>query len=192
MSIIATVLDTETTGLHPDKGDEIIEVCASLVNINEGITISTIVQRFMPNKKINPKAEAVHGISMDDLRGEKSLDLYWPVLYDYINQGDVIVAHNAEFDMSFLEEACGTYGTPSFDQPIFCTMQSGRWSTFSGELPNLSKLCFASGVGYDSEEAHAAQYDVDKTVQCLLYGYKSGVYTMPKIEFDALPEKAAA
>ena len=59
-------LDTETTGLNPDKGDRIIEVCVVKVD-TEGKSHAVFEQRINPRKQISPEASAVHHIYNEDL-----------------------------------------------------------------------------------------------------------------------------
>ncbi len=94
------VLDTETTGLDPAKGHRIIEIgCVELLNaIPTGQTFHVYLD---PERDIPEEAFRVHGISAEFLVGKP---LFAQVSADLLNfLGDaMIVAHNAEFDLRFL------------------------------------------------------------------------------------------
>jgi len=63
---------------------------------------------------------------------------------------------------------------------VFDTMTEGRWATPDGKLPKLQELCFALEVEYDTNKAHAAEYDVDVMMECLWKGIDCGFFTLPK------------
>ncbi len=58
-------------------------------------------------------------------------------------------------------------------------MKNGRWATANGKNPKLGELCWALQVDYDPALAHAAEYDVQKTAECLWRGVDAGLYKLP-------------
>lgn len=96
------VIDTETTGLDPSSGDEIIEL-AGVEIIDNQITGNYFQMFFRPQKSIDISAQNVHGISIFDLINkpifsEESIEQ----IEKYINGAELII-HNAKFDLKFLE-----------------------------------------------------------------------------------------
>ncbi|OTG66655.1 DNA polymerase III subunit epsilon [Acinetobacter silvestris] len=93
------ILDTETTGFYYQDGDRIIEVGA-LEMINRKLTGSSIHIYINPEKPVGD-SENVHGISDDFLKDKPKYNEIADVLFDYL-KGAEIIAHNATFDMNFL------------------------------------------------------------------------------------------
>ncbi|ENX34961.1 DNA polymerase III, epsilon subunit [Acinetobacter colistiniresistens] len=94
------ILDTETTGFYYQDGDRIIEVGA-IEMINRKLTGSSIHIYINPEKAVGD-SENVHGISDDFLKDKPKYAEISDVLFDYL-KGAEIIAHNATFDMNFLD-----------------------------------------------------------------------------------------
>ena len=94
------ILDTETTGFYFQDGDRIIEVGA-IEMINRKLTGSSIHIYINPEKPVGD-SENVHGISDDFLKDKPKYAEISDALFDYL-KGAEIIAHNATFDMNFLD-----------------------------------------------------------------------------------------
>ncbi|WP_180095757.1 MULTISPECIES: DNA polymerase III subunit epsilon [unclassified Acinetobacter] len=94
------ILDTETTGFYYQDGDRIIEVGA-LEMINRKLTGSSIHIYIQPEKLVG-ESENIHGISDEFLKDKPKFAEIADVLYQYL-KGAEIIAHNATFDMNFLD-----------------------------------------------------------------------------------------
>lgn len=94
------VLDTETTGLDPRKGDRLIEIgCVELVN---RIPSGREFHRFInPERDVPAEAQAVHGISTAFLLDKPLFSAVAQEFLEFVGE-DVLVIHNATFDMGFL------------------------------------------------------------------------------------------
>jgi DNA polymerase-3 subunit epsilon len=118
--VACTVVDTETTGLEPGKGDEIIAVGAvRIVNgrLLRGETFDTLVK---PRRTGTGLGEAIHGITQQMLRGQPAIEEVLPRLHRFVAD-TVVVGHDVAFDMRFFEEA----GTPlgcAFTNPTLDTL----------------------------------------------------------------------
>lgn len=94
------VLDTETTGLGPHKGDRIVEIgCIELVDRKP--TGEHYQQYINPMRPMSEGAFKVHGLSGDFLRGFPAFPLIAEDFLRFVH-GAEIIAHNAPFDISFL------------------------------------------------------------------------------------------
>lgn len=107
------ILDTETTGFYYQDSDRIIEVGA-LEMINRKLTGSSIHIYINPEKPVGD-SENVHGISDDFLKDKPKYDEIAQVLFDYL-KGAEIIAHNASFDMNFLNMEFKRSGFPALSE----------------------------------------------------------------------------
>lgn len=181
--LVLAFADIETTGLRQEDGHRIIEVAVGLWRYLPGTAPrkvgKTWVQRIDPKRDIDPGAQAVHGISRASLVGSPVWEDVAPKLHKILKATDVLIAHNIEFDGPFiaLELVRTGYSIPAFQ--TFCTMKNGRAATSMGKVPNLSELCWATGVDYDPDAAHAADYDVECTEQAYWNGLQTGLFECP-------------
>ncbi len=94
------ILDTETTGLDPHRGDRLIEIgCIELINrIPSGREYHCFIN---PERDVPKEAENVHGISTDFLRDKPKFAQVAHSFLEFIAE-DGLVIHNAAFDIGFL------------------------------------------------------------------------------------------
>jgi DNA polymerase-3 subunit epsilon len=176
--------DTETTGLDQTKGHRIIEVALKLYDLDSREPIGKYVQRINPERSIDPDAQAVHGIKFEDLVGCPTWDAVGPKLSLLMSKCDYMVVHNGEgFDIPFVLLELIRIGAPLPVVRLIDTMLQGRWATPDGAIPNLQALCFACGVPYDKEAAHAAEYDVDQMMACFFSQFDRGFFQLPAQAF---------
>jgi len=115
-----TVFDTETTGLQPSNGDEIIQIGAARIVNNRLLRQEIFDQLVDPERPLKPESIPIHGISEDMVRGQPNIDLVLPAFHEFC-EDTVLIAHNAAFDMRFLqlkEERTGV----RFAQPVLDTL----------------------------------------------------------------------
>ncbi|MEO7244299.1 MAG: exonuclease domain-containing protein, partial [Rubrivivax sp.] len=115
-----TVFDTETTGLEPSGGDEILQIGAARIVNGRLLQQECFEQLVDPRRHVPAAGIAIHGIGPDRLVGQPTIDQVLPAFHAYARD-TVLVAHNAAFDMRFLqlkEAALGLH----FDQPVLDTL----------------------------------------------------------------------
>ncbi|OHC64300.1 MAG: DNA polymerase III subunit epsilon [Rhodocyclales bacterium GWA2_65_20] len=115
-----SVFDTETTGLEPSQGDEIIQVGAMRIVNGRLLRQEFFDQLVDPRRQLRPEGIAIHGITADMLRGQPTIDAVLPAFHEFCSE-TVLVAHNAAFDMRFLQLKEASTGV-SFSQPVLDTL----------------------------------------------------------------------
>lgn len=186
-------LDIETTGLEQEKCHRIIEIAVLPYLYDEATGTVTpkgkFVQRINPQRAIDPGAQAVHGICYEDLAYSPTWEEVAPKVVRLMSACDLLVAHNGNgFDLPFIAAELLRIGQPIPDVEVVDTMVQGRWATPMGKLPNLGEFCFATGVDYDKEKAHAAEYDVSVMMESFFVALRKGFIQLP----TKMKEKLAA
>jgi DNA polymerase III subunit epsilon len=178
--MIIAGFDTETTGL--EIGDHrFVEVYAGLWNLKTQTKVFEFCTRINPERSIAAEASKIHKIMLSDVSDKPTWDRVAPALHKVLSKASMIVAHNGEdFDKPFVDYEFKRVGLPVLTVPFFDTMKQGRWSTVNGKYPNLGELCYACNVPYDTEKAHAADFDVEVMMRCFFFGLNSGFFKLPK------------
>ena len=119
-SLIYTVFDTETTGLNPSGGDEIIQMGAARIVNGKLLRHESFEQLVDPQRIIPAVTIPIHGITQDMVRGQPTIGEVLPAFHVFA-QDTVLVAHNAAFDMKFLQLKEAETGLV-FNHPVLDTL----------------------------------------------------------------------
>lgn len=115
-----TVFDTETTGLQPNQGDQIVQIGAARI-VNGRLRRNECFEQLVdPGRTIPANVVAIHGISQEMVRGKPRIAQVLPVFQGFVAD-TVLVAHNAAFDMKFLQLQEKETGIV-FSQPVLDTL----------------------------------------------------------------------
>ncbi|MFA5949203.1 MAG: DNA polymerase III subunit epsilon [Hyphomicrobium sp.] len=151
------VLDTETTGLDPKKGDRLVEVgCIELLNrIPTGQEYHCYIN---PERAVPAEAEAVHGLSTSFLLDKPLFADIASPLTKFLGD-DVLVIHNAAFDVSFLNMEFARLKLPAIAMTrVVDTLLLARRKHPAG--PNsLDALCKRYGIDNSKRIKHGALMD---------------------------------
>jgi DNA polymerase III subunit epsilon len=115
-----TVFDTETTGLNPSEGDEIIQIGATRIVNSKMLRHESFEQLVDPRRSLAPESIPIHGIQPEMLEGQPTIDKVLPAFHAFAAD-TILVGHNAAFDMRFLEMKEKLTGL-IFDQPVMDTL----------------------------------------------------------------------
>ena len=115
-----SVFDTETTGLQPSEGDEIIQMGAVRIVNNRLLRQEIFDQLVDPGIPLKPEGIPIHGITEAMVAGQPRLDVVLPAFHEFCAE-TVLVAHNAAFDLRFFQLKEDSLGV-RFTQPVLDTL----------------------------------------------------------------------
>ena len=152
------VLDTETTGLNPEKGDRIVEIgCVELEN--HFPTGKTYHQYINPMRSISDEVVRVHGLTEEFLSDKPIFSEIADEFLAFVGENTPLVIHNAAFDMNFLNTELKACGKPTLSENnVIDTLLIAR-KKFPGSKVNLDELCKRFHVDASRRTVHGALLD---------------------------------
>ncbi|MBF0483851.1 MAG: 3'-5' exonuclease [Candidatus Omnitrophica bacterium] len=153
------IMDIETTGLYPDKGDRIIEIAA--VKWAEG-KIKEEFQTFVnPRRALSLEAQRINNITQVMVKDAPIADEVLPKIIEFVG-GGCIVGHNIRFDLNFMSYELALFGRKFRDEtPTVDTLKMARYLIPHFKTYRLSYL--AQYFGLPMGETHRALVDVKLT-----------------------------
>lgn len=160
-----TIFDVETTGLSPEKGHRIIEIAGVKLMNGSVDETQSFISLVNPEREIPWEAKQVNKIRDEDVKNAPGIEEVLPLFLEFA-AGTILVAHNAQFDMGFLnheKQFCWGYlDLP----PCICTMRLSQ-SLFPKEFGhNLDAVGRRLGLQIPSAR-HRALPDVILTAHAL-------------------------
>ena len=151
------VLDTETTGFDPEKGDRIVEIGA-IELYNHMPTGRTFHEYVNPKRPMPQSAFEVHGLGDDFLRDKPLFHVVAQPFLDFVQDAKLII-HNAAFDMKFLNHELGLCRLPLLPWDMAIDTLAMARTKFPGSPATLDALCRRFGIDNASRTLHGALLD---------------------------------
>ena len=152
------VLDTETTGLSVRDGHRIVEIgCIELENL---IPSKNRFHCYLnPGRKVSEKALEVHGYTDEFLSDKQKFEEIVDNFLNFIKDKRLII-HNAEFDLSHLNNELKILGKGELNNEIIDTLVLAR-EKFPGSSTNLDSLCKRYRIDNSKRTKHTALIDCE-------------------------------
>ena len=152
------VLDTETTGISVRDGHRIVEIgCIELDNL---VSTKKIFHSYLnPETKVSEKALEVHGYTDEFLSKQPKFADVVDEFLDFIDDKRLVI-HNAEFDLSHLNNELNLLGKSKLKNEVIDTLALAR-DKFPGSPSNLDALCKRYNIDNTKRTKHTALIDCD-------------------------------
>ena len=160
MNTTYVVFDTETTGFNAAGGDQMIEIGA--VKIENGNIIDRFDELIDPGRHIPDKITELTCITDEMVKGKESEEEVTKKFLAWA--GDLpMVAHNAKFDISFIEMSMKKYNLGKFTNTVIDTLELSRTLDQGFARHSLSALVKRYNVPWEEDAHHRADYDAEGT-----------------------------
>ena len=152
------ILDTETTGLSVKDGHRIVEIgCIELDNLVP--TQKKFHCYLNPERKVSEKALEVHGYTDEFLSDKKKFKDVVDEFLEFIRDKKLVI-HNAEFDLSHLNNELKIVGKQKIVNEVVDTLNLAR-NKFPGSSTSLDALCKRYRIDNSKRKQHTALIDCD-------------------------------
>ncbi|RHM63725.1 MULTISPECIES: PolC-type DNA polymerase III [Coprobacillaceae] len=149
--------DLETTGFSVVH-DGITEFGA--VKIKNGEVIDRLQSFINPGKEISTRISNLTNITNEMVSNAPTIKEFLPQILDFFSDC-ILVAHNAKFDIGFLNENLKRNQMPTINNPIIDSLALARAIMKPMKSYRLGAVCRVYRVAYDDEVAHRADYDAE-------------------------------
>ena len=161
------VFDTETTGFNPEEGHRIIEI--GCVELENHLPTGRHLQLYInPERDVPAEATAVHGITEEFLKDKPIFSQVYSEFVEFVGEDSKLVAHNAEFDMKFVNAELHSVGhKPIPWGRVVDTLAMAR-QKFPGSPANLDALCRRFDIDNTARDFHGALLDSELLAEVYL------------------------
>ena len=152
------VLDTETTGISIKDGHRIVEIgCIELDNLVP--TKNKFHYYLNPEREVSKEALKIHGYDDNFLSSKKKFNEIEEEFLEFI-KGKRLIIHNAEFDLSHINNELKLLGKKNIDNEVIDTLTLAR-NKFPGSQVSLDALCKRFRIDNSRRAKHTALIDCD-------------------------------
>lgn len=160
------VFDTETTGLDPADGHKLVEI--GCVELENSVRTGKVYHQYIhPERDMPYEAYNVHGISEAFLADKPKFHEIANDLMEFIGDSKLI-AHNAGFDVNFLNYELQAISQPKLSNEIIDTLQIAR-ERYPGGQNSLDALCRRFKIDSSKRTKHGALLDAELLVEVYLH-----------------------
>lgn len=153
------VVDTETTGLDPVKGDRVVEIAC--LELHNHLPTGKSFQCYLnPKRDMPAEAFAVHGLSAEFLADKPEFSAVAQEMLAFLGD-DQLIIHNAEFDLKFLNFELKAVGAPLLPYTRVVDTLSLARRKFPGSPASLDALCKRFEIDTGHRVKHGALLDAE-------------------------------
>jgi DNA polymerase-3 subunit epsilon len=163
-------VDVETTGLAPAEGHRVCEI--AMLRFLRGTVVDSFVSFVNPLRAISPGAMAVNGITDAMVAEAPTFSDLFPRIVAFLGE-DLLVFHNAPFDLSFLHMESRLAGGVWPGNPVIDTLALARRTRMFRDH-SLSAICRRLGIEAAFHRAEADAYAAGKLLTALAAGGRVG------------------
>lgn len=161
------VFDTETTGLDPAQGDRVVEIGA--VELINHLPSGQHFHRYInPERAMPAEAFAVHGLGDEFLRDKPLFAEIADDFLAFIGSDSRLIAHNASFDMKFLNSELSRISRPTLEMARAVDTAAMARQKFPGAMASLDALCRRFGIDNSNRTLHGALLDSELLAEVYL------------------------
>jgi DNA polymerase III subunit epsilon len=153
------IFDTETTGLSPREGHRLVEI--GCIEVENRFPTGRVFHKYLnPERDMPIEAFEIHGLSSEFLKDKPLFAEIADEFWDFID-GAQLVAHNAGFDMGFINAEFIRVGKPAVSmEHVIDTVQLAR-RKYPGAKASLDALCDRFGISNAHRVKHGALLDAE-------------------------------
>jgi len=186
------IFDTETTGFDPLSGDRLIEI--GLVEmVDQSLTGNHYHVYVNPERDVPESAVKIHGLTTEFLSDKQVFSDVMDEFLEYVGDDSILVAHNAEFDMKFINWELENAGRPILHKKRFIDTLAIARTKFPGAANSLDALCKRFMINNAHRTLHGALLDAEILAEVyieLLGGRQGGMdLTVAKAATSAITKK---
>jgi DNA polymerase-3 subunit epsilon len=179
------ILDTETTGLEPERGHRIIEI-GGVELINRRFTGNNFHRYFNPGREIDGGALEVHGLTTEFLSDKPKFEDVVAELLDYLAGAELII-HNAAFDIAFLNyelDRCKRQPVTECCAGVVDSLRMAK-DLHPGQRNGLDALCGRYQIDNSARTLHSALLDARLLAEVYLCMTRGQESLMMEVELPA-------
>jgi len=159
--------DTETTGFYPESGDRLVEIGA-LELINHMPTGKIFHEYINPEREVPEEVVKVHGLTTSFLSNKPVFAKIAQSWVDFIGDDGILVAHNASFDLKFINYELKRCGFSEYEWDRVVDTLAIAKSQFPGAHNNLDALCRRFNIDNSARTYHGALLDAQLLAEVYL------------------------
>ncbi|MFC7048023.1 DNA polymerase III subunit epsilon [Emcibacter nanhaiensis] len=164
--MLEIVFDTETTGFDPFNGDRLVEI--GCVEVQDFMPTGRVFHKYInPERDMPSSAEAIHGLSAEFLKDHPVFAEVAEEFVDFVGDAK-LVAHNAEFDMKFINWELENLGFKPFAMSRAVDTLAIARRKFPGSPNTLDALCKRFSVDNSGRIKHGALLDAELLAEVYL------------------------